>query len=78
MVTVTLTQKGQIVIPAKVRQKLNLKKGSRLSLEEQDDKIILKAVNKDYFSKMAGILDTGGKLSVALLKEREHDKKQGA
>lgn len=41
MEVVTLSSKGQIVIPAKVRKKLSLKEGDSLVLVEENDTIRL-------------------------------------
>ena len=71
-----VTTKGQIVIPSKIRKRHNLKKGTRLYVEERGDELILKPVNKEYFARMAGILKSKGKLTKALLEEREDDKKR--
>ena len=68
-----VTTKGQIVIPSKVRQRLHIKKGTRLYLEEKDGEIIIRPATKEYFRRAAGILATGGKLSGLLLAERAED-----
>lgn len=78
MVTTVVTTKGQIVIPSRIRRKFNIKKGTRLFIEEKGDDLILKPVTPGYFSKMAGILGTKGKLTRALLEERAKDKEKGA
>jgi AbrB family looped-hinge helix DNA binding protein len=41
MEQVTLSSKGQIAIPKKVRQALNLTEGSRLTLEVRGQRIVL-------------------------------------
>ncbi len=76
MMTTIVTTKGQIVIPAKIRRRLNIKRGTRLYIEERDDELVIKAVTPGYFEKMAGILQTKGKLSKALLAERAKDKER--
>lgn len=73
MITV-MTTKGQIVIPSKIRRRLNIKKGAKLYIEERGDDLILKAVTPAYFEKIAGVLQTKGKLSKSILKERAKDK----
>lgn len=78
MVTTIVTTKGQIVIPSRIRRKFNIKKGTRLFIEEKGDDLVLKPVTPEYFSKMAGILGTKGKLTRALLEERAKDKERGA
>jgi AbrB family looped-hinge helix DNA binding protein len=76
MTTAVITAKGQIVIPSKIRKRLNIKRGSRLYIEERGDELILKPVTPGYFEQIAGVLLTKGKLSKALLKERIKDKQR--
>jgi AbrB family looped-hinge helix DNA binding protein len=76
MTTTIVTTKGQIVIPSKIRRKHNIKRGTRLYIEERGDELILRAVTPAYFEKIAGILQTKGKLSKALLEERSKDKER--
>jgi len=76
MTTTVVTTKGQIVIPSRIRRKLNIKKGTRLFIEEKEQEIILKPVTPAYFQKIAGILPTKGKLSKALLEDRARDKRR--
>jgi AbrB family looped-hinge helix DNA binding protein len=78
MTTTIVTGKGQIVIPAGIRRKLNIKKGTKLFIEEREDELVLKAVTPAYFEKMAGVLQTKGKLSKALIEERSRDKEKEA
>ena len=74
MTTTIVTTKGQIVIPSKIRQRLKIKKGTRLYIEERGNELILKPVTPEYFERIAGVLPTKGKLSKALLEERAKDK----
>ena len=74
MTTTTVTTKGQVVIPSKIRRKLNIKKGTKLYIEERGDELVLRPVTPEYFKKIAGILPTEGRLSKALLKERSRDR----
>ena len=76
MGTTVVTTKGQVVIPSKIRRKHNIKKGTRLYIEERGDEIVLKPVTAAYFEKLAGILQTKGKLSRILLNERAADKER--
>lgn len=76
MTTTIVTSKGQIVIPSKIRRRLNIKKGTRLYIEEKGDELILKAVTPAYFERIAGVLATKGKLSKALTEERKKDKER--
>ena len=76
MITTVVTTKGQVVIPSRIRRKLNIKKGTKLYVEEKEHEIVLKPVTADYFKKIAGVLPTKGKLAKALLEERARDKKR--
>ncbi|MGD0918675.1 MAG: AbrB/MazE/SpoVT family DNA-binding domain-containing protein [Thermodesulfobacteriota bacterium] len=70
-----VTIKGQVVIPAKIRHRLGIKKGTKFYVEEQKGEIILRPLNKEYFQKMSGILK-GGRLVKALEKTRAEDFKR--
>lgn len=70
-----MTVKGQVVIPAKLRHRLGIKKGTRLHVEEREGEIILRPLNREYFQKMSGILKGGG-LVKALEETRAEDLKR--
>jgi AbrB family looped-hinge helix DNA binding protein len=70
-----VTIKGQVVIPAKIRHRLGIKKGSRFHVEERNGEIILRPLNRDYFKKMSGILKRTG-LVRALEDSRAEDLKK--
>lgn len=73
MTTTIITTKGQVVIPAKIRKRMHIKKGARFYIEERGDELVLRAVTPAYFEQVAGILQTRGRLSKALLSERSKD-----
>jgi AbrB family looped-hinge helix DNA binding protein len=70
-----ITIKGQVVIPAKIRHRLGIKKGSRFHVEERNGEIILRPLNRDYFKKMSGILK-GSELVKTLEDSRAEDLKR--
>lgn len=63
MYTVVVSSRGQVVIPAEVRKKLNIKEGDVLSTYiEEGGKLVIKATRKEILKK--GIVDqTAGLLS---------------
>jgi AbrB family looped-hinge helix DNA binding protein len=69
-----VTTKGQIVIPAKIRKRLKIKKGTKIYIEEKNNELVLKPVTGQYFGKLAGVLETRGNLSKKLLAARAEDK----
>jgi len=76
MATTIATSKGQIVIPSVIRRKLNIKIGTKFYVEEKDNEIILKPLTSEYIKKIAGLLETKGKLTKKLLEERSNDKQK--
>ena len=70
-----VTIKGQVVIPVKIRERLGIKKGTRLHVEERDGEVILRPLNRAYFQKMSGILKGGG-LVKALEETRAEDRRR--
>lgn len=76
METSIVTIKGQIVIPAKIRRKMGLKKGTKVAIIEKENGLLVEPLNKRYFEKYAGILKGKGKASRALLEERRKDRER--
>ena len=44
--TTTMSSKGQIVIPAAIRQRHKLRPGDELLIEERDDEVVLKKARR--------------------------------
>ncbi|MBI4332900.1 MAG: AbrB/MazE/SpoVT family DNA-binding domain-containing protein [Chloroflexi bacterium] len=76
MTTIVVTTKGQIVIPAPMRKRLKIKKGTRLFIEENGGGLVIRPMTPDYFESISGILPGKGKLTRALLEERAKDKQK--
>jgi len=72
--TSTVTVKGQIVIPSRMRKRLRLKKGTKVCLVDRGDELVIRALTGEYFEKMAGALKTGGRLTKRLLADRNRDR----
>ena len=75
MTRTVVTAKGRIVIPAKLRRKFGIKKGTQVCLYERNGEIAIKPITDDYIRNMAGMAGTKGKLLKTLMagkaKERE-------
>ena len=63
------TAKGQIVIPATLRQKYGIKEGTRIVISDNGDSIVLKPITEEYLKKLQGSLKGKGALK-ALLNEK--------
>jgi AbrB family looped-hinge helix DNA binding protein len=74
METSVVTIKGQIVVPARIRRKFGIKKGTKIAFIEQRDKLIIQPLDKGYFGAMAGILGTKGKLLRSLKEDKKRER----
>ena len=72
--TSVVTTKGQLVIPARIRRKHGIKRGTRVCLIEQGEEIVLRPLTPEYFQKAAGILGTGGKVLKAFLEDKKKER----
>jgi len=70
----TVTVKGQVVIPSRIRRKLGIKKGTKVTFTEKDGEIILRPISDDFIKSMAGLAGTKGKLLRALKMEKERER----
>ena len=82
MSLVSVTDKGQIVIPAPLRKKLHIKKGSKLRIEESEGGTIiliplLNVSPEDPIERSKGILKGKTSLLKSLLEEREKEASRG-
>jgi AbrB family looped-hinge helix DNA binding protein len=72
----SVIQKGQIVIPAPLRKKYHLRKGSKLRIEEIEGGImLLKPLIDDLVEKKKSELKEKDMLSESLLKDRSRGKR---
>jgi AbrB family looped-hinge helix DNA binding protein len=69
-----VTAKGQIVIPAKLRRKFGIKKGTQVYIYERNGEIAIKPITDDYIRNMAGMAGTKGKLLKALMAGKAKDR----
>ena len=74
------TEKGQIVIPAPLRKKYGIKKGTRIQIYEQGDQIVLNPLSPEVIraklQKLRGIVKGGPSLTKELEAERARDKEK--
>ena len=71
METSTVTTRGRIVIPAKIRNKFGFKKGAKIAFAELHGKIIVQPLNHTYFLDLAGILGTDGLMLKSLMEGKK-------
>lgn len=69
-----VTVKGQVVIPARLRKKYGIKKGTQVSLYERRGEIVIKPITDEYIRAIAGMTGTKGKLLKALKEEKSRER----
>ncbi len=69
----TVSSKGQIVIPSKLRKKYGIHKGSRILVLDRNDHIELKPISPAYLKSLKGSLKGSAALD-SLLEERRKDR----
>jgi AbrB family looped-hinge helix DNA binding protein len=70
----TITTKGQVVIPAKLRKRYGLKSGTKVAFIEKNDEIIMKLINKNYFISLIGSGGTKGKALRSLMEDKKSER----
>jgi AbrB family looped-hinge helix DNA binding protein len=72
MIKATISSRGQIAIPKAVREKLNLKEGTEISMDVQGEALVMKRLvrNLPDWRTMQGMVQGGESLTQAL--EAEH------
>lgn len=50
----TLSTKGQVIIPAAIRQQLNISAGTRLSIQRDGQTLILRPISPEFIDSLCG------------------------
>lgn len=71
----TATAKGQIVIPSSIRRKFDIKEGTRIQIEVDEDahEIILKPITRQFIHSLRGKYKGSG-LVDELRAEKRHER----
>jgi AbrB family looped-hinge helix DNA binding protein len=70
----TVTTKGQLVIPAKLRRKYSIKKGTQVAFVEEEHRLILQPLTPEFIRSLRGCLSGEPSALQALLEERKRDR----
>ena len=72
MTKATISSKGQIVIPKAVRERLNLKDGTEVSIDVQGEALVMKRLVRNFpdWRTMRGMAKGGESLTKALMEDR--------
>jgi AbrB family looped-hinge helix DNA binding protein len=66
-----ISTKGQIVIPADIRNEMGLASGMRVAIEQREDGIFLRPVTREFIRSLRGSTRGAG-----AVREREHRKER--
>lgn len=72
--TSVVTTKGQLVIPARLRKRFGIKKGTLVSFVEENGHIVLQPVTGEFIRGLRGSLKSGPSALDHLLEERERER----
>jgi AbrB family looped-hinge helix DNA binding protein len=70
----TITTKGQLVIPSRLRRKYGIRKGTRVAMIEEENRIILQPLTREYVRKLRGSLKGKTSAMKFLLEGRSQDR----
>ena len=76
METASVTSKGQLVIPARLRRKYGIEPGTKILFVERDHEILIQPVTKEYVRSVCGLFRSETSATEVLLKERTRDKER--
>lgn len=76
MTRARVTSKGQVVIPAEIRRKLGIRKGTTLLVEQRGEEIVMRPLTAAYLDRFLGVFKGEDSLCEELLAERARDKER--
>jgi len=78
MPIVKTSAKGQVVIPAEIREKIGLKPGGKVLVTLVSEKVMIEPIPDDPIEAACGFLQGSPSLTKVLLQERQDDRKREA
>ena len=70
----TVTTKGQLVIPSKLRRKYAIKKGTQAAFLEQENRLVLQPLTPEFIRSLRGSLRGDPSVLKALLEDRKRER----
>jgi AbrB family looped-hinge helix DNA binding protein len=70
----TVTTKGQLVIPSKLRRKYAIKEGTQVAFLEQDNRLVLQPLTPEFVRSLRGSLRGEPSALKALLEDRKRER----
>lgn len=70
----TVTSKGQLVIPSRLRRKFGIRKGTQVAFVEENHRIVLQPLTPEFVRSLRGSLKGEPSLLKLLLEERKRER----
>jgi AbrB family looped-hinge helix DNA binding protein len=71
----TVTTKGQLVIPSKLRRKYSIKEGTQVAFLEQENRLVLQPLTSEFVRSLRGSLKGEPSAMKALREGRKRERK---
>jgi AbrB family looped-hinge helix DNA binding protein len=68
-----VTSKGQLVIPARLRRQLSIKKGTQVAFTEDNGRLIVQPVTREFIRGLRGSLKGNPSPTDILIEERRRE-----
>lgn len=72
--TSVVTTKGQLVIPARLRRRFGIKKGTMVTFVENDGRLIVQPITREFIRRLRGSLKGEPSALRVLLEERKQER----
>jgi len=66
----TVTSKGQLVVPARIRRRFGIKPGTSIRFIERNGEILFQPITKEFIRSLKGSLKSRESVTADLLRER--------
>lgn len=70
----TVTTKGQLVIPSKLRRKFGIRKGTQVAFVEEAQRLVLQPLTDEFIHSLRGSLKGEPSALKLLLEDRKRDR----
>jgi AbrB family looped-hinge helix DNA binding protein len=70
----TVTTKGQLVIPAKLRRKYAIHKGTQVAFLEEENRLVLQPLTPEFVRSLRGVLNAEPSALKFLLDDRKRER----
>ena len=71
----TVSTKGQLVIPSKLRRKYSIKEGTQVAFLEQENRLVLQPLTPEFIRSLRGSQKGEPSALQALLEDRKRERK---